>query len=86
MSADASLSWQDPVGEVVTAHLDIGDQLRRRRQGAGRLEPLPSGYRDPLDDLPPMDDRQVRELCNRLAKLGWDVDYLERRYGIRRSA
>ena len=30
---------------------DIAAQLRRRRAAALRLPPLPSGYRDPLDEL-----------------------------------
>lgn len=60
----------------------VGLQLRARRDAALRLPPLESGYRDPLDECPPMSDREARRVANALAGDGWSVEYLARRFGL----
>jgi len=60
------------------------DTLARRRAAALRMPPMLSGHRDPIDDRPPLPEYRARELCRVLWAQGWDIDYLERRYGIER--
>ena len=48
------------------------------------MQPLETGYRDPLDEQPPLTEAEARELCRMLWSQGFPVDYLERRYGVPR--
>ena len=38
MSRDTRLAWQGPTGDIVAAHVDVAEQLRRRRDAAARGE------------------------------------------------
>lgn len=58
--------------------------LDRRRRASLRMQPLETGYRDPLDEQPPLTEAEARELCRMLWSQGFPVDYLERRYGVPR--
>lgn len=47
------------------------------------MEPLENGHRDPLEDREPFTETAVRDLCNQLWSMGFKVEYLEARYGVR---
>lgn len=58
--------------------------LTTRREAALRMPPLPSGYRDPFEDRPAFSEDSTRALCRELWAQGFDIEYLERRYGVTR--
>ena len=61
----------------------IGVQIAARRSASLRMEPLENGHRDPLEDREPFTETAVRDLCNQLWSMGFKVEYLEARYGVR---
>ena len=69
------------------AHSDDTSGLARRRDAALRLPPLDGGHRDTWYPRE-LSEHETRRLCNQLAADGFDLGYLETRFGIvaRRSA
>lgn len=72
-------------GPRTDPNCSTGTGLQRRRAAALRLPPLESGYRDPLDEIPAMSAAATRSFCNELASMGFDLAYLEHRFGVRRA-